>query len=225
MPLVQLARRDAQAAAQRRPGAGGFADDGAGRHYARRAEGDVGGADIAPGHQHIPHIRGIQGAEGDVIHPVCMHMLRAAGFGVHPLRGMEIDRPAAKRHAVRELTLGDNVILVQHVVADEPPVFAFAGQRADPFQRHVFGAEFAGVFDIIPNAVNDGPQLVADHLIIMHRVMLAAPFNPPVVAAGVAASDHPAERNRRFRNILGKRRRDKVHRYPRIFGIKQNSAA
>src|SRR5262249_33803330 len=87
------------------------------------------------------------------------------------------------------------------------------------------GVEFSGVFDIVPNAVNHRPQFIANPLIVMHGVVLAAPFDPPVGAAVVSAANDPALRNRRFRNILGEARRRVFHGMTDVFRIKKQRAA
>ncbi|MNW49970.1 hypothetical protein D3C74_274070 [compost metagenome] len=121
--------------------------------------------------------------------PVRVQMLRAAFLGVHPLRRMQVDRPAAERDPVLERLLRQNVVLGQRVVAEKAAVFPLAGDRADPFQGHAVGVELSGIFDVIPNSVDNGRQLVADALVVMHGVQLAAPFDPPVMATRVAAAD------------------------------------
>lgn len=80
--------------------------------------------------------------------------------------------------AVLEFPLRDNIVLVQHVIADETAVFPFARNRADPFQRHVIGIEFARIFNVIPNAVYGGPQLVADPLVVVNGIDFPAPLDP-----------------------------------------------
>ena len=59
----------------------------------------------------------------------------------------------------------------------------------------------------------------------MHGVELPAPFDPPVMAAGIAAADDPLDRDRRLRNILGKRGRHEFYRMSGILRIEQQRAA
>ena len=105
---------------------------------------------------------------------------------------MQVDGPAAEGDAVLEFAAGDNIVLVEHIVADEAAVFPFAGHRANPFQRHMICIKLAGILDIVPDAVDDGPQLITDQLIVMNGVMFTAPFNPPIMTAVIAAANDPA---------------------------------
>ncbi|MNW04943.1 hypothetical protein D3C71_2011120 [compost metagenome] len=70
---------------------------------------------------------------------------------------MEIDGPAAEGYPVREEPLGQNVVLVQHIVPHEPPVLPFPRDGTDPLQRQIGRIELAGILDIIPDAIDGGP--------------------------------------------------------------------
>ena len=152
-----------------------------------------------------------------MVNTVRVQMLRAAFHRVHSLRRMQVDRPAAESNPVFKRLLSDNIVLVQHVIAEKTAIFPLARKRAYPFQRHVVGIEFARIFDIIPYAINNRPQFVANALIVMDRVEFPAPFDPPIVAAGIAAADDPLHWNRRLRNVLGKAWRNIFDRCPTSF--------
>ena len=81
------------------------------------------------------------------------------------------------------IDLVEDVVLRQHVVADETAVLALARQRADPLEVEVRGVEPPGVLDVVPDAEDDRAQLVADDLVVVDGVELAAPLDPPVVRA------------------------------------------
>ena len=83
-----------------------------------------------------------------MIYAIGMHMLRAARFGIHALRGMQVDGPAAKGNGIRELLLADNIVLGEHIVTREAAVLPFARQRTNPLQRHMICIKLAGVLDM-----------------------------------------------------------------------------
>ncbi|MNC04222.1 hypothetical protein D3C75_516560 [compost metagenome] len=225
MPFAHLAWRNIQEGSQRCSGAGRFAHDGAGSHYPESAEGHVGSADIPSCKQQVGHVHRIQGTVRDMINAVRMQMLGAALFGVNPLGRVKINGPAAEADPVTKRLLGDNVLLLHHIIPDKAPVLPFARHGAHPLQSHGVRVELPGVFDVIPNAVDYRPQLVADTLVLVHNIQLAAPFDPPVGAAVVAALDNPAQWDVGLGNILGKCWRHILHRLARVLGIEQQCAA
>ena len=97
----------------------GFPNDGTGRHDPRRAESNMGRANIAAREHQIVNIDGVQRTERNMVDAVRIQMLRAAFRRIHALRRMQINRPAAKSDAVFEGLLRDNIVLIQHVVPDE----------------------------------------------------------------------------------------------------------
>ena len=80
---------------------------------------------------------------------------------------------------VREGTLLDDVVLGERVVADEAAVFALSRNGPHPFQGQILGVVFARVLDVIPDAIDHGPQFVTDRLVVCDGVQLASPFDPP----------------------------------------------
>jgi hypothetical protein len=95
---------------------------------------------------------------------------------------MIIEGPAADGDGVVEVTGRVlQVLLNEHVVADETSAFSFAGDHADPVHCPVgTGGVLAGVFDVVPDAEDDGEEFEADAFVIADGIELAAPFDPPV---------------------------------------------
>ncbi|MMZ61879.1 hypothetical protein D1872_240520 [compost metagenome] len=76
-----------------------------------------------------------------MINAIRKPVLGALFLRVNAAGRMEIDRPAAKRDAVLERPLSQNVVLCQRIIANKSAVFAFTGEAADPLQRQVLGCE------------------------------------------------------------------------------------
>ncbi len=150
--------------------------------------------------------------------------LAGAGLvGVHPLHRVEVDGPAAEGDTVGELPLLQNVLLAQHVVAEEAAVLALARKAADPLQRQVLGIrELAGVLDVVPDAHDHGLQFVADQLVVVDGVEFAAPLDPPVVAAVVAGAQHAVAQDGRGGEVAGGLGRHELHRPARVLGVEQD---
>ena len=123
--------------------------------------------------------------------------LGAAGLrAVNAVRGMQINGPAAEGDRVRVAALFDDVLLREDQIALEATALALAGDRADPFERQGLGfGKLAGVLDVIPDAVDDFPQLPLDLLAVVNGVERAAPFQPPEPAAVLAGLDVAPARN------------------------------
>src|SRR5699024_1320522 len=73
----------------------------------------------------------------------------------------------------------------------EAAVLALAGDRPDPLQREGLRVVEAGVLDVVPDPVADGLKLDADPLVVADDVEVAAPLDPPVVAAVHLLADPP----------------------------------
>ncbi len=183
------------------------------------------GGDVAPGEQQVRRVHRVEAAVRDVVDPVRVPLLRPVLGGVHPLRRVQVDGPAAERHPVGELALAEDVALVEDVVAEEAPVLALAGHRAHPFQRHGVRVELAGVLDVVPDAVDDRPQLVADALVVVHRVELAAELDPPVGAAVVTGLDDAALRNGGLGDVPGEVGRHELYGAPGVLGVEEQGRA
>ena len=216
---------DVEALGQGGADPGGLAEDRAGRHHPGAAEGDVAGADVPPGHPQVRHVAGVQAAQGDVVVPVGVPVAGAALGGVHPADGVEVDGPAAEGDPVLELGLAEHVVLGEHVVADEAAVLALAGHGADPLQGEVLRVEAAGVLDVVPDAVADGLQLVADPLVVSHDVEIAAPFDPPVVAAVHLLADHPVLGDRGGGDVDREGRGHEALRVADVLGVEEDRRA
>ena len=154
-----------------------------------------------------------------------MPLLAAGLRAEYPVTWMQINRPAAERNCVGVAALFHQILLRDHHIALEAAALAFAGNRADPFERERLGlGKLAGVFDVIPHAVSDLPQLPLDFFAVVNRVKHAAPFEPPEAAPGVGELDVAPARN------LGdvaqrKTRRRELHRAARVLRVKINCVA
>ena len=133
-PRREVARVQLMLLAQRRRHADGLAAVRARRHDARRTERDVRRADDATGEKKIFYVAAVKAAIRDLIDAFGMPLLAAGFFAEHAVARMQINRPAAERNGVGMLALLDQVLLDDHVVALEAAAFAFAGNRADPFE-------------------------------------------------------------------------------------------
>ncbi len=128
---------------------------------------------------------------------------------------MEVERPAARRDNVVEFGLLENVLLAEDVIPDEASRFAFPGCQTDPFQCQIFDSflrKRAGVFDVVPNAVDYLPKLELDALMVIDRVEYTAIFDPPVMAALGGVRNAPELRNRRGTDVDCERWFDESHR-------------
>ena len=111
-------------------------------------------------------------------------------FAIDAVGGMEIDGPAAERDGVGVGALFHHVLLPEDVVAFKAAALAFSGNRADPFERQVFGLwKTTGVFDVVPHTIGDLPELPLDGLRVVDGVHAATPFEPPEAAARIGGAD------------------------------------
>ncbi|MNE37802.1 hypothetical protein D3C80_1316710 [compost metagenome] len=111
--------------------------------------------------------------------------LSAAVVGtVNTVRWMQINRPAAVRNRVVVIALLNDILLAKNMIANKAAAFAFSGNGANPLNRQVCCIrEFAGVFNIVPNAPDDFPQLPFDLLTLVDGIKTSSPFQPPQIAA------------------------------------------
>ena len=93
---------------------------------------------------------------------------------------MRIHGPSADRHGIGEVAL-HQVLLRQHMIAQQSAAAAFAGHHADPIHRPVAAVgEIAAVLDVVPDAHHDGEQFEPDAFVVVDDVLVAAPFDPPI---------------------------------------------
>ena len=177
-------------------GADGVADDGAGEHDAGVRQREMGGRDVAAGHQQVGDVPRVEAAVGDRVgEAVVLVAARDAdgGAAVEEAVGVVVvHRPAAVGHAVGEELLRDDVVLGEHVVADEASVLALAGHVAHPGELEACGAALvlgAVVLGVVPDAVDESEQVVADLLGVGVGVARAAELDVPLVAHGDAPWD------------------------------------
>ncbi|MGX1486326.1 hypothetical protein RKD45_005402 [Streptomyces griseus] len=222
----EFPRREVLGDAQGRGGTRGLAERRAGGHDTGGPEGDVGGGDVPPGEVQIRDVRRVEGAQRDVEDAVRVPLARAGLLGVHALYGVEVDRPAAEGDPVLELTLLEDVLLGEDVIAQEAAVLALSGEAADPFQGQVRRVrELAGVLDVVPDTHDHGLELVADALVVVDGVEFAAPLDPPVVAAVVAGAQDAVAQDGRGRQVLGVGGRYELHRPARVPAVEEDRRA
>lgn len=93
---------------------------------------------------------------------------------------MQINAPATESHGIRVFALFHYVLLNEHVIALEPSTFTLAGNRADPFERHVFGfRKLSRIFDVVPDTVHDFPEFPLNRFGIMNGIEPTSVLNPP----------------------------------------------
>ena len=108
---------------------------------------------------------------------------------------MHIHAPAAVAYRVVKAAMLQDIVFVQQVIALQTAAFAHARQRAHPIQGVVFGVmlmqPFVVVFDMIPDAVGVGHQVVADLLIIGDDIVAVAhQLAPPIAVVDGGAAGH-----------------------------------
>ena len=145
---------------------------------------------MRPARKRFLMLRLYMAAVGNLVDALGVPLGAAGERAVDAVGRMQIDRPAAEGNGVGVRALLDDVLLGEHVVAFEATALALAGDGADPFQRHGFGlGKLAGVLDVVPDAVDDLPQLPLDRLGLVDRVEAAAVLEPPEAAAGIGGLD------------------------------------
>ena len=146
----------------------------------------------APGEKKIGYVVAVHRSVGDLKDTLAVP-LRATGLrAVDTVGWVEVDGPAAETYGVVEDCLLDDVLLRKHHVAFETAALALTGNHADPLQgKRVGSRELAGVFDVVPDAVGDAPELPLDLFGVVHCVERAAVFEPPEAAAGVGDAELP----------------------------------
>ncbi|MNC75919.1 hypothetical protein D3C75_1275320 [compost metagenome] len=70
---------------------------------------------------------------------------------------MQIDGPSTEGHTVFKIVLNNDIVLVEHIISNKTAVLPLAWNRAHPLQRHIVGIEVAGIFNIVPYAIDHLP--------------------------------------------------------------------
>ena len=137
---------------------------------------------------------------------------------------MLVEIPAADADRVFHFAVqAHQVLLREHVIADQPPGFAFAGQHADPIERPIGRrGMLARVLDVVPDAQHDRQQFEADPLVVADGVDLAAPFDPPIA---IFPGADAAEFELLVGDLAGPGGRHKRHRPAEIARGEQDAAA
>ena len=187
--LVHPARRRTVADGDGGGGADGLADESAGAHDARRAEGGVGDADVAAGEEEVFHVARVERAVRNVVRGLDADRDVGRGVTLEAVGVVVVERPAAVGHDVGELAERFDVALGEDAVAHVAAALALAGEEADPVERPVRGAVVAVVLVVVPEAVGDAQKLVAHLLGVGDGVLHAAKLEPPVVPAGGEGAD------------------------------------
>ena len=156
------------------------------RHDAGGAHAEMRAGDVATREEQIIYILGIEASVGDVEGRRRFVMGAEETFAEEGVRMVVVQRPAAVGDDVRKMDVVHDVVLCQHVIADETRAFAFPGETADPVELVVFATAVRMVFHVVPHAVGDGFQLPLDVPCVGDGIDIAAVFDPPeVVVVGI----------------------------------------
>ncbi len=110
-------------------------------------------------------------------------IIKAVGVGLrtgYAARRMQVDRPSAVCDRILKAGRCEEVVCSQQIIAKHATAFAFAGQRLHPNKVIVVRAVIAAVFQVIPNAVNNLEQIVADCFEIRNGILFPAELDPPI---------------------------------------------
>ena len=180
----EIARAQTQLAAQGCGDAYGLAACSASGHDTRRAERHVRRADDASGEEEVGDVLAVVAAVGDAVNAFRVPLRAAGKLGINAIRRMQIHGPTAVGENVFEVGLLDKVLLADHVVALEAAALALARNSTDPLEVHRFSlGELAGVLEVVPDSVDDFPQLPLDVFGLVDGVEASAVFEPPKIAA------------------------------------------
>ncbi len=76
------------------------------------------------------------------------------------------------------------ILLNNHRITLKAATLTFAGDGADPFERHIFGIrELSRILDVIPHTIHHLPELPLDLFSVVHRVASTTVFDPPQLTA------------------------------------------
>ena len=135
---------------------------------------------------------------------------------------MEVDRPSAVCDRILEMSLRDQVILIQHVQALESPALPLPGDASDPFQGQIGRLrESPGILDVVPGTMDELKKLHLDGLRIMHGIQLTSIFEPPIVTSPLVRVDRVVFRNEPY-ILPGKVRQDIFDRMVMSFRVEQD---
>ena len=182
----------------------------------------MGGGDVSAREEQVGDVTRVEAAEGDAVDAVGVPLVGSRLGGVHPLDRVQVDGPAAEGDVVVVVDLTEDVVLGEHVIAEEPPVFAFSREGADPFEVEVLGLEAAGVLDVVPDAEDDRAQFVADRFVLVDGVEVAAPLDPPVVGAGVSGAEDPRGGDDGLGDVFGGVGGDEVDGVSDVFRVEED---
>ena len=233
----------------------GFAPDGAAADDAGAGHGQSAGADVAAREHQVVDVAAVIAAVGDRIDALVKAAVAGEPVFIQQAVGrVEIDAPAAVADGVLKNAVLQHIVFVEHVVALQAAALTHTGQRAHPVQRQVFGMMVVHmllvVFDMVPDAVGVGHQVIADFLEFRDDVVSAThQLAPPVAVIAGRAAGHagtlvffrvgqsahvdlvahvPAVNSFRqllFRQMLGKRGLLEVHRVAQVFGQHHDGVA
>ena len=184
MPLIDPAGRGFVFPAQRSRHADHFAHHARRAHHAHGAQRHVRHADISPGHEQIVHVAGIEapvrhgiGIDMDVLRGRLELPAREA-HGIERIGEMQVKVPGRGERGVFVENVLVDVVLFQHVVAQQPARFAFAGDIGHPAQFAVakFAVVTESVFQETPIRIDHQQTVVADAFEIGDLVEIHAGF-------------------------------------------------
>ena len=221
----EIARGEFVARAEGGGEADGLAAVGAGGHDAGGAERDVRRAGDAAGEEEVREVARVEAAIRNRKNALGVPLLTAGFLAVDARRGVKIDGPTAEGNGVGLRALLDEVALGNHEISLEAAALAFAGDGADPFEGEVGGfGKLAGVFNVVPHAVRDLPELPFDFFGIVHGVAETAVFDPPEAAAELGGVEIAEARDLRdvLECVAGRR---EFHGPAGVLGVKINRVA
>ena len=163
---------------------GSLTEDGTGAHDTGGTHCHVGGGDVSAGKEQVVDVLRVERPVGD---PVGLRSGVEDGGSagvVERRRVVVVHGPAAVADHVVKLALFFHIVLGQHMIADVPDIFPFAGEHADPFDLEIFGDAFTAVLGQIPDAEDDLRQFVPDLFCVSDRILFPAGLHPPEVVAG-----------------------------------------
>ena len=142
----------------------------------------MGRADRAAAYHQVAEIPCVEATVRDGIHirqmdkRICLYVpaLQAS-------HRVPVNRPAPVGHRVLKPPGLQKVRFLQDVISHNSPALPFARQEADPVQRIVLRPVVSAVFDVVPYAVNDLEELIADLLIVFNDLFVrSAELKPPI---------------------------------------------
>ena len=160
-------------------------EQGAGRHNADTAHGDMCHADISACEKEVLNVGGIERAVRQTVGRGSLEVGIRRAAVVIACRIMVVKRPAAKGNGVGEYDLGGYVALCHHVLAVHSARLALCGELTEEFKLPAVGVVPAAVLYVIPRTEGEGNELILSILGAVYGVLHTAKLKIPEVLRGV----------------------------------------